>query len=225
MARTLIIGDIHGCYEELLTLVDAAQLSEADQIVTVGDLVDRGPDSPAVYRFFRDHPRAISLMGNHERKHVRAARGELALARSQQLCRQQFLAQGEDYEAALNWMAGLPLYLDLAAAIVVHGFVEAEVALEAQEPSVLCGTMGGQSYLQRTSRWPWYQHLQPAKPIVMGHLNYTHSSQPFIFQDMIFGLDTSCVNGNALTGLLLPEFRWIQVLAARNYWAELAGTL
>ena len=81
MARTLIIGDIHGCYEEMLALIEAARLTDADQIVAVGDLIDRGPDSPAIYRYFRDNPQAISLMGNHERKHVRAARGELAALR------------------------------------------------------------------------------------------------------------------------------------------------
>ncbi|MCB0006351.1 MAG: metallophosphoesterase [Anaerolineales bacterium] len=225
MARTLVIGDIHGCYAELLTLIEAAQLTDADQIVAVGDLVDRGPDSPAVYRYFRDNPRAFSLMGNHERKHVRAARGELSLARSQLLCRRQFQAQGEDYEAAVAWMAKLPLYLELPEAIIVHGFVEEDIPLAAQLPTVLCGTMGGTNYLRQTGRWPWFKFARQTKPILMGHLNYTRSSQPFIYKKQVFGLDTGCVEGKALTGLLLPEFRWIQVLAARNYWGELAQTL
>jgi len=42
-----------------------------DVIVSVGDLVDWGPESPAVVRFFREHPNTLAIAGNHERKHIR----------------------------------------------------------------------------------------------------------------------------------------------------------
>lgn len=50
--QTLVIGDIHGCYDEFQTLLDKAGLTEDDSIVSVGDCVDRGPKTPAVLRFF-----------------------------------------------------------------------------------------------------------------------------------------------------------------------------
>ena len=56
-----------------------------DSIVSVGDCVDRGPDTPAVLRFFQEMPNALLIMGNHERKHVRADRHEVKLARSQKI--------------------------------------------------------------------------------------------------------------------------------------------
>ncbi len=46
--KRLVIGDVHGCYEELLDLVDRAGLAEGDEIIGIGDFVDRGPDSPKV---------------------------------------------------------------------------------------------------------------------------------------------------------------------------------
>ena len=48
--RTLIIGDIHGCYDELLELFDVRSLADDRHVVSVGDLVDRGPDPGAVVR-------------------------------------------------------------------------------------------------------------------------------------------------------------------------------
>ena len=49
--NTLVIGDIHGCYDELQTLLDKAGLSSGDKIVAVGDIVDRGPETPEVLGF------------------------------------------------------------------------------------------------------------------------------------------------------------------------------
>ncbi len=50
--QRLVIGDIHGCYNELMALLDAAALSEDDEIIALGDIVDRGPDSEKVLAFF-----------------------------------------------------------------------------------------------------------------------------------------------------------------------------
>jgi serine/threonine protein phosphatase 1 len=102
--QTLVIGDIHGCFDELQALVDKAGLTEDDSIVSVGDCVDRGPGTPDVLRFFQEQLNAKLIMGNHERKHVRASRHEVKLARSQKISRIQF---GETYPDALAFMSEL----------------------------------------------------------------------------------------------------------------------
>src|SRR5687767_12871277 len=79
--RQLIIGDIHGCYHELLDLVERAGISSPDEMPAVGDINDRGPDSPAVLDFLQSVPNASSLLGNHERKHVGWWRGRIARRR------------------------------------------------------------------------------------------------------------------------------------------------
>jgi hypothetical protein len=54
--RTFLIGDIHGCCAELLDLLDKAGLSGDDRIIALGDIVDRGPETPQVLEFFQNRP-------------------------------------------------------------------------------------------------------------------------------------------------------------------------
>jgi serine/threonine protein phosphatase 1 len=215
--QTLVIGDIHGCYDELQALLDKAGLTEGDAIVSVGDCVDRGPETPAVLDFFQKTPNAFLIMGNHERKHVRAGRHEVKLAQSQQISKIQF---GETYPDALAFMDTLPLYLDLPEALVVHGYFEPGLPLSQQRSTVLCGTMGGDKHLRIAYDRPWYELYDGEKPLLVGHHNYSGTDQPFVYRGRVFGLDTDCVTGRALTGLLLPSFRFVSVPSRANHWAQ-----
>jgi LPS-assembly protein len=62
--KTLIVGDIHGCWDELNDLLELAALGADDAIISVGDLVDRGPDSPRVLAFFRDSANTVFSPGS-----------------------------------------------------------------------------------------------------------------------------------------------------------------
>ena len=166
-------------------------------------------------------PNALLIMGNHERKHVRADRHEVKLARSQKISRIQF---GETYPYALTFMSELPLYLDLPDALVVHGYFEPGLPLTQQLATVLCGTMGGDKHLRTQFDRPWYELYDGDKPLLVGHHNYSNTDQPFIYQDRVFGLDTDCVTGRALTGLLLPSFKIVSVPSQANYWAQVQQT-
>ncbi len=67
--RTLALGDIHGCYRSLTTLESFAKFKPDDRIVTLGDYVDRGPDSKSVVQWLIDRKsngHLIALRGNHE---------------------------------------------------------------------------------------------------------------------------------------------------------------
>ncbi|MCA9193623.1 MAG: serine/threonine protein phosphatase [Planctomycetales bacterium] len=67
--RTIVIGDIHGCSTALLGLFDAVQPSSNDELIFLGDYVDRGPDSKGVLELLIECQRkhlARFLMGNHE---------------------------------------------------------------------------------------------------------------------------------------------------------------
>lgn len=68
-AKTLIIGDTHGCLTALETMADYADFHGADTIITLGDYVDRGPDSRGVIEYLmalRGLKKLITLRGNHE---------------------------------------------------------------------------------------------------------------------------------------------------------------
>jgi serine/threonine protein phosphatase 1 len=211
----LVIGDIHACFDELTELVARAGLGPDDEILAVGDIVDRGPANRAVLDFFRTRPRAGSILGNHERKHLRSARGEVEPAISQKITRQQL---GSDYADYLTFLATFPRHRELPEALVVHGFWEPRVPLERQRDVVLVGTMSGEQHLQRNYSRPWYELYDGPKPLIVGHIDYRGNGEPLVHKDRVFGIDTGCCHGGRLTGLLLPGFRLISVPARADHW-------
>ncbi len=68
--KTIVIGDVHGCLDELKELLEKTEYSLGDRLIFAGDLVDRGPDTAGVVRFVRELG-AESVLGNHEEKHLR----------------------------------------------------------------------------------------------------------------------------------------------------------
>lgn len=67
--RLLAIGDIHGCLRAFEPLLDAVKLQPDDQIVTLGDYIDRGPDSRGVIErllALQDTGQLVPLLGNHD---------------------------------------------------------------------------------------------------------------------------------------------------------------
>ncbi len=215
--KQLIVGDIHGCYAELCDLLDQAGLSPDDEIIALGDIVDRGPESPQVLDFFRRQPNAHSLMGNHERKHVRSLAGELQPALSQIITRDQL---GNAYSAAVDYMRGLPHWRELPDATLVHGFFEPGVPVTEQRPVVIVGTLSGDAYLRESFAKPWYELYDGAQPLIVGHHDYLRTGQPLVYQDRVYGLDTGCCTGGRLTGLLLPNFQFVSVPSRANYWEQ-----
>jgi hypothetical protein len=118
-------------------------------------------------------------------------------------------------------MARLPLSHELPEATLVHGFWEPGRLLAEQRDAVIVGTLSGEAYLKARYGDPWYARYDGAKPLIVGHHNYLQSNQPLVYQDRVFGLDTGCCYGGALTGLLLPGFRLVSVPSRGNHWLAL----
>src|SRR5215472_183211 len=84
MARSIFIGDVHGCASELAELLALLGPGGDDAVYFVGDLVARGPDSPTVLRLFREvHARGV--LGNHEARILDVRRARLAGERTPRL--------------------------------------------------------------------------------------------------------------------------------------------
>ena len=66
MPKTYAIGDIHGCIDELLDLVEAAQLRGSDRLISLGDILNKGPAPEEVFEYLSRRPNTLILMGNHE---------------------------------------------------------------------------------------------------------------------------------------------------------------
>lgn len=207
--REIIIGDIHGCYDELMSLLKALDYSDNDRIISVGDIVDRGPDSVKVYQFFKENPKHIVVMGNHENKHHNQV-----LSYSQEIVKVQF---GNRYGEFLDWLQNLPYYYESESVIVVHAAIEEGIPLKDQKKEVLMGSTSGEKYLtKKYGSEDWTELYKAQKPVVFGHRVVGDVSK--IYGDMIYGIDTGACFGGFLTAVILPELRIVSVKADRNYW-------
>src|SRR5260370_14546129 len=67
MGRTIVIGDIHGCFDELQDLLRVVELRTDDRVIAVGDLIVKGPQNREVLERFIEDERLSSVIGNHHR--------------------------------------------------------------------------------------------------------------------------------------------------------------
>ena len=210
-ARTFVVGDIHGCYDELLALVELVGLGERDRLVCVGDLVVKGEKSREVLELFMSDARFSSVLGNHDRALLQAWKGEREdLKPSQQRCRAQLDAGRERYAA---FLASLPLFIDLGTHVVVHAGLRPNVALAEQSAEDLTElrTLGP----DRTSRegTPWYEVYRGERVALFGHWPMTPPRRG----PRAIGLDTGCVYGYSLTAYVVETGEFFSVPARRAY--------
>lgn len=214
MSKTFVIGDIHGCYGELRALLDAVPLTADDTIIHLGDLFDRGPAPQQVFEFVRDTPNMRGIMGNRDEKHIRAYDGgDATYTGSRHVTRYDQFEDDDIYAEAVEYLRTLPLYIDLPDALLVHGYYEPGVALAHQDRNVLLGHARGEAILDDPQ---WFYRYDGDKPLLIGHREY-----PFLHLNRrVYALDTRCVYGGTLTGLLLPDFTLHSVPAFRDYYTD-----
>jgi len=167
VGRILAIGDIHGCITALSTLIGFVDPRPDDTIVTLGDYVDRGPDSRAVVDFIiklGETHQLVPLRGNHEIM--------MLDSREKQGWYQSWMGYGgeetlQSYggsfdgvpEAHFDFLENkLVSYHECESHIFVHAFAEPHVALEDQSEAALY--------------WRKYKNPQPhcsGKIMVCGH--------------------------------------------------------
>src|SRR5450759_1447731 len=134
MERTIIVGDVHGCVDELRILLRKVGHSKADRVVLAGDLVAKGPDSQGVVQFAREAG-LLAVLGNHD-AFALAHRHE-AHTRSHQGRRSYIGTLGaEDWE----YLQSLPLHLRLGPAqpggfdyLVVHAGLAPGLPVDTQK--------------------------------------------------------------------------------------------
>ena len=204
MPRTLFIGDVHSCADELEELCDRAALTRDDRVVFTGDLLSRGPKPHRVLELFRKLG-ARAAVGNHEQRlldaHRARAKGEKGprLGNSHQTIVNELSA--EDWEL----LAALPLFVDVPehGVIVAHAGIDPSLPLSAQDPWVVTHVRSIDADGKPSEKWgvPWGASYAGPEHIVFGH-NARKRPQLHPFAT---GLDTGCVYGGRLTGMLLTE--------------------
>ena len=112
------IGDVQGCYESLLALVDSLPLKPDDQIWLAGDLVNRGPKSAEVLRWAMGQGESVkAVLGNHDLHLLSAAAGGRVAKKRDTF---QDVLQAEDSESLLAWLRSRPLLHHGEGHVLVH---------------------------------------------------------------------------------------------------------
>jgi diadenosine tetraphosphatase ApaH/serine/threonine PP2A family protein phosphatase len=211
MDRTIVIGDIHGCLDELTDLIDLIRLGANDRVVAVGDLIVKGPNSCGVLDRFIEDSRFSSVIGNHDRKLRQYLRGEpTRLTKEQKATLHEINSHRERYSSFLSL---LPFTIDLRTHLVVHAGLRPGVPLPEQMTSDLTEirTMGANPSRRRGV--PWYEVYRGRKIVLFGHWP---AKQPRLAARAI-GLDTGCVYGRRLTAYIIEADEFVSVPARQAY--------
>ncbi len=216
MGRTVIVGDVHGCRDELDALLDKVTFTTGDKLVFVGDLIARGPDSLGVLDIAR-RTGAVIVRGNHEDKLLAwyaASQGRIRASRKMKeegLGRMHTVIAYALREVDWSLMQTSPLYYELPehGACVVHAGVLPGAPLAEQDWSTLmhirCVTARGEASEEKGPKGGklWgsaYRGGDVGGP----HIVFGHNALPEPqFHSWATGIDTACVYGGRLTAMVL----------------------
>lgn len=213
--RIIVIGDLHGCYDEALELLDKVAATSSDRVIFAGDLIDRGPKRRECVELAMKHE---CILGNHEERYIHQRRSP-----DERLLPDHLETRRALDPEHLAYFQTLPLVIRLPehGAAVVHAGAFPGVPLEEQEHSHLLHAQCLQPPARR-SYWPskapagftfWTNHWKGPERLIFGH---TVVDKPLV-SEWAVGIDTGCVYGRSLTALVLPDWEIVSVLARRQY--------
>jgi len=232
-----IIGDVHGCFDELAELLGklgyleqpggAWKHPEARKLVFVGDLVDRGPKIPDVVRLVLESVNAgtaLCVPGNHDMKFMRKIWGKdvqitHGLAES--------LAQFETYEQAYRGFSRIAAdfihklvshyVLDDGKLVVAHAGMKESMqgrgSAAVRDFALFGETTGETDEFGLPVRHNWAAEYRGSAMVVYGH---TPVPEPEWLNRTI-NIDTGCVFGGKLTALRYPEREMVSIPARQTY--------
>jgi serine/threonine protein phosphatase 1 len=188
-----VVGDVHGCPEELDSLMDAMSPSDDELVVFVGDLVNKGPDSESVVERVRGMENGVSVRGNNEQK-VIEGRSDPDLS-----------------PESVGFVESMPVAVSWGSNVVVHGGILPGKSLREHRPVDLlearsiCGNGYDGTF--------WFERHDRDIRVFFGH---TVLEGPLDLGNAV-GLDTGCVYGGGLTAYDTAEDEFVSVEAKMTY--------
>lgn len=233
-----IIGDIHGCFDELVELLKqlgyapgptagAWSHDRGRRLIFLGDLVDRGPKVPEVVRLVMDSvaaKTALCVPGNHDMKFMRAIWGkDVQIKHGLAESLEQFKAYEEHYRGfsrvAADFINKLVSHyvLDEGKLVVAHAGMKEEMqgrgSGAVREFALYGETTGETDEFGLPIRYNWAAEYRGRATVVYGH---TPVPEPEWLNRTI-NIDTGCVFGGKLTALRYPEKELVSVPAKHTY--------
>ncbi|MGI9523065.1 MAG: metallophosphoesterase [Hyphomicrobiaceae bacterium] len=236
-----IIGDVHGCFHELLELLrllgyrvdvqgkGSSRLTKVvrpanRRVIFVGDLVDRGPASPDVLRLVMEmiaQDAAMCVIGNHDNKLLRWLSGsKVSLTHGLETTVDQIMLETAEFRNSVReFLYDLPyqLWLDGGQLVIAHaGIREEMIGRESRKVRDFClyGDSSGQrNELGLPIRYHWALRYNGDPAIIYGHTPVSETS----WINNTLCIDTGCVFGGQLTALQWPERYLVSVAAHREY--------
>jgi protein phosphatase len=240
-----IIGDVHGCFDELMALLDKlgyritqagldgdgqegtyqVEHPQGRRPIFLGDLVDRGPDSPGVLRLVMDLVRsgaALCLPGNHEVKLVRKLKGRnVSLTHGLPETLEQLSLESDAFvQEVASFLDGLVSHyvLDDGKLVVAHAGLREEyqgrASARVRDFCLFGETTGETDEFGLPVRYNWAANYRGPAMVVYGHVPVVEPE----WTNRTIDIDTGCVFGGKLTSLRYPENELISVPAARVYY-------
>jgi protein phosphatase len=226
-----VIGDVHGCCSELKELLTRlgyveGRHPEGRRAIFLGDLVDRGPDTPGVLRLVMGMVAAgtaLCVRGNHEAKLLRALRGNNVKVNhglAESLA--QLAAETDEFRASVEtFLDGLISHyvLDEGRLVVSHaGLIEryhGRTSGRVREFCLYGQTTGETDEYGLPVRYPWAEEYRGRAMVLYGHTPVPAAE----WLNNTMCLDTGCVFGGKLTALNYPERTVVSVAAAGMHYA------
>jgi len=212
--RIVIVGDVHGCADELVDLMNEVQFdSGKDILVFVGDLVAKGPKSKEVVQFAIE-ARALGVRGNHDHYTILRRDDDRDPQKEHSKLAREVLSKNE-----MDWLAALPLSLRIEEhnVLVVHAGLKPSLPIEKNDMHDILHirniTEDGSASSNPNRGIPWVEAWKGPEHVVFGH-DAVRKIQSTQFST---GLDSGCVYGGELSALIVPSFEVKSVKARKTY--------
>jgi hypothetical protein len=208
--RTIFIGDIQGCYEEFMTLLEKLEYdTNKDQLYLVGDTINRGPGSDLVLDFLIANPQIKSVLGNHEYHFLEFAKSDNQSV-TKHFSKLLPLLKGK-LKQYIEFMDSWPPFIENEKWFVVHAGLLPNEHPKDSDPEKLCH-IRDITYEGKTA--PWFEFYNGDKLIIYGHW----AKMGLVDLPKVKGLDSGCVYGRTLTAYIFEENRFISTPAQKVWY-------
>jgi predicted phosphodiesterase len=220
--RLIFIGDIHGCYDELVEMLERVAPGSSDVVVSVGDVVRKGPAPDRCLDLWRERG-FLAVQGNNEIKVLKRARPVLRW-----FARDPVKRRGD----LLRYIASWPVAIDFPSVAVtaVHGGFLPQMDVTAEGVERARDVVVELRWIRKQDgRWTaipkdqktssdvlWAEQWNGDRFVVYGHTPLREPKR----DTRALGLDTGCVYGGMLTAAVFAGGEWtIESVKARRKYA------